>query len=142
MGISTEFVELVQVNDETDEQTFLRYLNSADYDIALLAYSMSVVPEYYNLLTDLGYMENKSEDGVTDKMGLILNDMYNAWDENTKASKYNEFQQSFAEEVPFGSLFFKNRALMVDSGIMGPLNPNFYNLYEGLEKCFLTFSTD
>lgn len=142
MGIGTEFVEPVRIKEETEEQAFLRYLSSTDYDIALLAYSMSVVPEYSKLLRDVGYMANQPADSEPDKMTLVLNEMYNAWEDNTKISKYHEFQRSFADTLPFGSLFFRNRALMVDSEIKGPLNPNYYNLYEGLEKCFLTFTTD
>ena len=50
---------------------------------------------------------------------------------------YDELQSFIVEDLPYISLFFKNKALLIDSKIVGELNPAFFNPYKGIEKCYI-----
>jgi peptide/nickel transport system substrate-binding protein len=75
-------------------------------------------------------------------MDLLLLEMGTTWDETAKVGLYRRFQEYFVDKVPYGSLLFRNKALLVDSEISGPLQPTYYNLYNGLEECYLTMTTN
>jgi peptide/nickel transport system substrate-binding protein len=138
-GIGIEIVNLVPLKDETRSQALFRIFESGDYDIALLNYSLSVVPEYKKMLLELNALDELAEE---DDFNNSVDDVYNFWGDDDRTMVFRKFQDSFAGNLPFGTLYFKNRVLMVDSEIMGPLEPSFNNLYRGLEKCFLAFYTD
>ena len=140
-GIGIDIVHPVPLKDESMQQAFLRRLQNGDYNLALVGYSVSAVPEYSALLSTIGWVEFDDGDPATGFQSY-LDKAYYSWDDTEKFDSFSKLQSAFAEEVPLGSLFFRNRALMVDNQITGPLDPNYYNLYNGLEKCFLTFSTD
>lgn len=138
-GIGIEIVNLVPLKDETRSQALFRIFESGDYDIALLNYSLSVVPEYKKMLLELNALDELAEE---DNFNNSVDDVYNFWGDDDRIMVFRKFQDLFAGNLPFGTLYFKNRVLMVDSEIMGPLEPSFNNLYRGLEKCFLAFYTD
>lgn len=142
LGIRIDIIQMELLKDETTEQAFKRYLDSGSFDIALAKYSISAIPEYARLLNEIGYDNSSDQVEQIGEMENILNEMYRTWDEDRKAANYKLFQDIFVDSLPYGSLYFENKALLVNSDIMGPLNPSFYNLYEGLEECYLTFSTD
>lgn len=139
-GIGINIVHPQPLKEETMEQAFLRMLLNGDFKIALVGFSVSAVPEFSPLLNAVGWI--KTQEDQLEGLGSYLDSTYYRWDESLKFDDFSRLQRAFADEVPVGSLFFLNRSLMVDSQISGPLEPNFYNLYNGLEKCFLTFSTD
>ena len=41
------------------------------------------------------------------------------------------------EELPYVSLFFKNKALLIDKKIMGDVDPTFHNIYRNIEKWYI-----
>lgn len=140
LGIGIKIVHPQPLKNETMDQAFLRMLQEGDYKLALVGFSVSAVPELSPLLNAVGWI--KTLEDQAKGLGSYLDSTYYRWDESYKFDDFSRLQRAFAEEVPVGSLFFLNRSLMVDNQISGPLEPNFYNLYNGLEKCFLTFSTD
>jgi len=140
VGIGINIVHPEPLKGETMDQAFLRMLQNGDYKIALVGFSVSAVPEFSSLLNAVGWIDNNVDQ--TEGFGSYFDSSYSSWDETAKFDNFSRLQRAFADDIPVGSLFFLNRSLMVDNQIAGPLEPNFYNLYNGLEKCFLTFSTD
>jgi peptide/nickel transport system substrate-binding protein len=140
LGIGVNIVHPEPLKGETMDQAFLRMLQNGDYKIALVGFSVSAVPEFSSLLNTVGW--NNSNVDQAEGFESYFGSSYSDWDEAAKFDNFSKLQRAFAYEIPAGSLFFLNRSLMVDNQISGPLEPNFYNLYNGLEKCFLTFSTD
>jgi peptide/nickel transport system substrate-binding protein len=140
VGIVINIVPPETLKGETMDQAFLRMLQNGDYKIALVGFSVSAVPEFSSLLNAVGWIDNNVDQ--TEGFGSYFDSSYSSWDETAKFDNFSRLQRAFADDIPVGSLFFLNRSLMVDNQIAGPLEPNFYNLYNGLEKCFLTFSTD
>lgn len=139
-GIGINIVYPEPLKDESMDQAFLRMLLNGNFQIALVGFSVSTVPELLPLLNAVGWIGNQeNQPGGFDS---YIYSTYASWDESTKFDDFSRLQRTFTDEIPVGSLFFLNRSLMVDNQVYGPLEPNFYNLYNGLEKCFLIFSTD
>lgn len=113
---------------------------TGEYDLALLGWKQSIIPRYnYMLDSRLGGISNHSFYKDED-MDTLLNKLDTAWDLEERELLTHDLQNTFVENIPYASLYFKNGALLVDNFIEGPLNPNFYNIYEGLEKCYIKMS--
>ena len=112
-----------------------RIISSGNYDLAVLGWETSLVQDisfmFHSSYLKKGTNINFYNDGKIDK---LLSDMYfSRWDRKVTIAK--ELQEYIMKELPYGSLFFENGALLMDEKIIGPLEPDFYNLYRGLEKC-------
>lgn len=128
--------------DSVDEvaENMTNLLIEGEYHMALLQWGQSTAPSFDHLLgTGMpGNLAHFSDE----EMDILLLEIGSTWDENAKVRSYNDFQELFVDKVPYGSLLFRNKALLVDSAITGPLQPTYYDLYNGLENCYLTMSTN
>ena len=70
-------------------------------------------------------------------MDELLLKAFEAKSKEEKKKAYIKLQQEIVEDIPYVSLFYKNRALLVDSKVIGDLNPMFLNPYKGLKDCFI-----
>ena len=136
-------VEIVYPQGETREEiagNMETLLLEGSYHAALLQWGQSTIPSFDSYLATgrSGNLAHFSDEN----MDLLLLEMGTTWDETAKVGLYSRFQEHFVEKVPYGSLLFRNKALLVDSGISGPLQPTYYNLYNGLEECYLTMTTN
>lgn len=111
-------------------------LNNENYDIVLLGWKTSVIPNFSYMfhsshLTNTNFI--KYEDENMDRLlGLALNSSV-----DRKRENYSDLQRHILENLPYISLFYKNQALLIDSKLIGELEPNFFHLYNGLEDCFI-----
>lgn len=111
---------------------------NGDFEMVVLGWEMSFIP-------DLSFMFHSSEKPDTNNFiryknetidRLLLN-TYEASNREEKKENYIKLQEFIVEEIPYISLFYKNKALLVDSKIKGDLNPMFLNPYNGLKDCFI-----
>ena len=113
-------------------------LGAGDYDIALLGWQLSVIP-------DLSFAFHSSQISYNtnfikysnEKMNGLLEAAFLKGSRDEKIKAYDELQGFIVEDLPYVSLFFKNKALLIDSKIIGDLNPAFFNPYKGIEKCYI-----
>ncbi|WP_409228273.1 ABC transporter substrate-binding protein [Gudongella sp. SC589] len=140
VGIQVELVHPSGENADEITENMRKMLLDGEYNMALLQWEQSTIPLFDEFL-GTGRPENLAHYS-DENMDLLLSGMRNTWDENSKVSIYKDFQEYYVEKVPYGSLLFRNKALLVDSGISGPLQPTYYNLYNGLEGCYLTMRTN
>lgn len=140
VGISVEIVYPPGKTSQEAMENMGNMLTEGDYQTAILQWEQSTIPSFESFLGS-SRPENLARFS-DEKMDQLLSEMRVAWDENTKIDIYKDFQEYYVEKVPYGSLLFRNKALLVDSGISGPLQPTYYNLYNGLESCYLTMSTN
>lgn len=140
IGISIEFQYPTGTNHQERKNSMINILLNGDYDVALLGWEQAIIP---GLSFSLGIeSEQNYSTYYNENMKEILIEMSTQWDESSKRESYQEFQNFFLSNLPYGSLFYRNKALLVDSQISGPLEPTYYNLYKGLEKCYLTMYTN
>lgn len=125
-----------QINVEWDKIN--TNLASGDFDVVVLGWEMSFIPDlsfmFYSSenLDNSNFIRYKNE--VIDE--LLLN-AYIASNREDKKQSYIKLQELIVEDIPYVSLFYKNKALLVDSKIKGNLNPMFLNPYNGLKDCFI-----
>lgn len=111
-------------------------LQKGNYHLVLLGWKTSVIPNISHMFHSSKLKTSNFinyQDEIMDK--LLENSL-----ESSLASKkinYKDLQKHILEDLPYVSLFYKNEALLVDSRIKGEINPSFFNLYRGLEKCFI-----
>lgn len=107
-------------------------IERADFDIVQLGLNMPVIPDVGHLFHTNG-KNNFINYSDEDLDSLITN-----YDLQKTKSKVNEdLQRHIVEELPYVSLFFKNKAMLINSKIIGDLSPTHYNPYNGLENCFI-----
>lgn len=111
-------------------------LATGSYDIVLLGWKTSVIPNigymfHSTKVLDTNFIKYEDED-MDRLLGLSLNSSYNKKQEN-----YKLLQENILNNLPYVSLFYKNKALLADSKIKGELKPKFFNLYDGIENCFI-----
>ncbi|WP_353096663.1 peptide ABC transporter substrate-binding protein [Tissierella praeacuta] len=113
-------------------------INGGDYDIAILGWQLSVIPDLSFAFhsSQIPYKTNFIKYSNENMDRLLQNSLLVASREE-KAKAYDELQGLIVQDLPYVSLFFKNKALLIDSKIMGELEPTFFNPYKGIEKCYI-----
>ncbi|HEY8362719.1 MAG TPA: peptide ABC transporter substrate-binding protein [Tissierellaceae bacterium] len=145
LGIAVNIIpEVAKKDDITEEdienqwQEINDYLLKGDYDMVLLGWQLSVIPDLsfafhssqiqYN--TNFIKYSNETMDNLLEKAFLDGN-------RDNKVENYDELQSFIIEDLPYVSLFFKNKALLIDSKIIGEFDPTFFNPYRGIEKAYI-----
>lgn len=113
-------------------------LATGEYDIALLGWQLSVIP-------DLSFAFHSSQISyntniihyTSENMDKQLMDAFLIGTREEKLKAYDELQSIIVKELPYISLLFKNKALLIDTKIVGDLQPTFFNPYNGIDKCYI-----
>lgn len=117
-------------------------LLTGDFDIALLGWQMSVIPD----LSSFFHSSQVGKGNLINYNNATMDDLLIKYrDSNDLGNKklvYSNLQGLIIDDLPYLSLFYRNRAIVVDSSINGDLKPTFFNLYKGLEKCFMATKTE
>lgn len=113
-------------------------LAKGNFDIALLGWKTSVIPNISYMFHSSNIKDTNFIKYENELMDRLLENSLNSGLGN-KQENYKALQEHILDQLPYVSLFYKNQALLVDSGIKGDLSPNFYNLYNGLDKCFVLY---
>lgn len=139
VGIGIEFDFDIRTNEEYSreiKQAEWDHLNNkidrADFDIVQLGLNMSVV-------SDLGHLfHSKGSGNFINYRDEKMDSLISNYESQGLDSKINEeLQKHVVNELPYVSLFFKNKAMLINSKIVGELKPTYYNPYGGLENCFI-----
>ena len=143
LDFDTSYKENITKEDITSEWEGLNSrLVSGNFDIALLGWQMSVIP-------DLSFIYHSSQIGSNnfikysnESMDSLLSKANDSYQREDKVLAYQELQVFLVDNLPYVSLFYNNKALLVDAKIMGDLSPTFFNPYYGLEKCFIAIESE
>lgn len=132
----TDDVTLEDIERQWEEINNL--LMSGNFDMVLLGWQLSVIP-------DLSFAFHSSQIGYNsnfirysnEKMDQLLENVFLDGNRHKKIENYEKLQDLIIEDLPYVSLFFKNKALLIDSKIMGDMDPTFFNPYRGIEKAYI-----
>lgn len=113
-------------------------LATGEYDIALLGWQLSVIPDLSFIFhsSQIPYNTNFIK-YQNENMDKLLQDSFLTGNREEKINNYADLQKYIVFDLPYFSLFFKNKALLVDSKIEGELEPTFFNPYSGIENCYI-----
>ncbi len=113
-------------------------LLKGNYDIGLLGWQLSAIPELsFAFHSSQIKYETNFINYANERMDQALETGFLDGNRENKEMHYNNLQRLIVEDLPYFSLFFKNKALLIDSKINGNMNPSFTNPYRGIEKAFI-----
>lgn len=119
-------------------EQFTTRVNRGDYDIVLMGWQSSLIanlyPMYHSSMISSETNFINYNDEVMDQ--LLLDTLLDKSRED-KQGVYEHLQEKIIEDLPYVSLYFTNKGLLVDTKIHGDLNPTFFNLYKGIENCYV-----
>ncbi|SET75977.1 peptide/nickel transport system substrate-binding protein [Natronincola peptidivorans] len=137
--IQEELAEVgIEINIESLEwDEFNDRINTGNFDLVLGGWELSSIP-------DLSFAFHSSQIGGSnfisyqdETMDELLEEAFRASSPSEKQKKYSELQNHIVEEVPYVSLFFKNGSIVVRDKVKGEFQPNYYNLFNGIENWFI-----
>lgn len=126
--------------DDLDKQWEVvnKHLTSGDYDIALLGWQLSVIPDLSFAFHSSRISHNTNFIRYSrENMDNLLQNAFAVGTREKKLEAYGELQELITTDLPYVSLFFRNKALLIDSKIMGDLSPGLFNPYKGIEKSYI-----
>lgn len=107
-------------------------LDSGDFELIMAKVNNGFSP---NLNTFLGTGSNISG-FMNDELFGIMNDVKNITDEATLMGKYYRIYEIFAENVPYVSLYRKNNVVICNTGLVGNITPNNFNIFHNIDKWY------
>lgn len=123
-GIDVEIVEL-------SGEELTNAINSKDYDLALLGWTLPIVPDpsfnFYNDFT------NYNDDNVN----ILIQKLISSNSEPEKIQNYNDLEKYVGNNIPFISLLIKDKDLVLNNKIKGKLDSNEFNIYNGFENIYV-----
>lgn len=145
LGININIIPEERIDDDvTKEDIENQWLEISDkleedeYDIALLGWQLSVIPELSFAFHSSQIQYNTNFINYeNEEMDQLLEQAFLTGIRDEKIANYEEIQKFIIKDLPYVSLFFKNKALLVDTKIVGELKPIFFNPYRGIDKCFI-----
>lgn len=117
-------INIVQASD----QQYNASIAARNYDIALCGINLSLSPD---LETFFG--GNNLSNYSNEEVNNIINEVKNTTDENILQEKYKRLIEIYKEDIPYISLYSNKYVVAYNSGLVGDISPNWYNLFYGIE---------
>lgn len=117
IGIKSTVVELV--DKELDEA-----INSKKYDLALVGWELSSVPDARNIIENIGYSDEKLTGYITS--------LINATSQSQISDVYKSLQKYVNDNVLFMSLVIRDDYIVTNRRLEGKISPNDFDVYEGI----------
>lgn len=126
-------LEYETVVNEDEWEIINEKVENSEFDMVQLGLKMPVIPDIGQLFHTEGntnfinYTNEAMDSLIIDYESKSIEDIAN-----------ENLQKHVIDELPYVSLFYTNKALLINSKIIGELKPTYYNPYNGLENCFTT----
>ncbi|MGL5750665.1 MAG: ABC transporter substrate-binding protein [Paraclostridium sp.] len=117
IGVKSTVVELKdkELSDALDKK---------EYDLALVGWELSIVPDSTDIIKYSGYMD--------DKINNYINSLRISTNETNTKGIYKSIQKHTRDNVAFISLLINDDYLITNKRIEGNLSPNDFDIYEGI----------
>ena len=99
-------------------------INEKNYDLALVGWELSLVPDATNILESIGYED--------EKLTNYINSLKNATTESQISDIYKSIQKYVNENALFMSLVIRYDYIVTNRRIEGKISPNSFDIYEGI----------
>lgn len=144
IGVSVEEeYEQEAASYETEEEREAKWLefesklSAGEYDLAVLGWEMSYLPDL-SFAFHSQHAEGGNFIGYSDpELDKLLEDANRANSREEKKRLYSEIQNRISQEKPYVSILYTNAALINYKKISGEPNPNYMDVYSGVEKWFV-----
>ncbi len=109
---------------ELSDEDMSKAMNEGHYDIALVGWELSVVPDATNVLNNIGYSD--------EKLANYIESLRNATSESQIDDIYKSIQRYVNNNALFMSLVITDDYIVTNRRIEGKIVPNSFNIYEGI----------
>jgi len=120
-------INIIKANNEQ----YNSYLQNKNYDMILCSMNLSISPDLSTFFGD-NNLANYSNDEVKN----LINEAKNTTDENTLVNKYKRLAEIYKEDVPYISLYTNKHTVAYNSALVGTIEPNWFNPYNGIETWY------
>ena len=110
--------------EELSTEDMNKALSEKNYDLALVGWELSLVPDATNILESIGYED--------EKLTNYINSLKNATTESQISDIYKSIQKYVNENVLFMSLVIRDDYIVSNRRIEGKISPNSFDIYEGI----------
>ena len=101
-------------------------LDSKDYDLAVVGYSLSSVPDARGILEACGIKDKK--------LSTYIESLGKSTSESETKKIYNQIQKYVVEKASFISLGILDDFIVSNKRVKGTINPNEFDIYKGISN--------
>ena len=110
--------------EELSDVDMAKSMSEGNYDIALVGWELSSIPDATNILNNIGYED--------EKLTNYINSLKNATSESQIKDIYKSIQRYVNNNALFMSLVITDDYIASNRRIEGRISPNSFNIYEGI----------
>ena len=126
----SDFGITVTIRKVSDAQ-YQSYLQNKNYDMMLTGVNRGVSPDLSSY-----FGQNNLSNFANEEMINLLNEVKNIREETVLKEKYNRIIEIYEEQMPYVFLYNNKQTLVYSPNLIGEINPNRYNVYEGIETWY------
>nr|UWI51175.1 ABC transporter substrate-binding protein [Clostridioides difficile] len=101
-------------------------LNSKNYDLALVGWKLSSVPDVSSIIASSGYTD--------DRLNGYMSALTSSTSEIETKKAYKDVQKYVGDNATFISLAIRNNYIVSNSRLKGKITPNEFDVYEGISN--------
>ena len=111
---------------ELTNEDLKKALDSKDYDLAVVGYSLSSVPDARGILEACGIKDKK--------LSTYIESLGKSTSESETKKIYNQIQKYVVEKASFISLGILDDFIVSNKRLKGTINPNEFDIYKGISN--------
>lgn len=111
---------------ELNNEDLKKALDSKDYDLAVVGYSLSSVPDARGILEACGIKDKK--------LSTYIESLGKSTSESETKKIYNQIQKYVVEKSSFISLGILDDFIVSNKRLKGTINPNEFDIYKGISN--------
>lgn len=127
--IISENLKAIGINNtinQLSDKEMESVLNSKNYDLALVGWNLSSVPDVSSIIASSGYTD--------DKLNGYMSALTSSASEIETKKAYKVVQKYVRDNVTFISLAIRNNYIVSNSRLKGKITPNEFDVYEGISN--------
>ncbi len=137
IAASLEVVGLMTSVEVLPWEDVQQRLQDGHFDMVLTGWHFSLIPDlsfaFHSTQEEMGNFIGYNNEEID----LLLETIFRAPNRTKKEAAWHELQGHLDEEIPYVSLFFKEKALLYRTTLKGELVPNQYDIFRGIETAYL-----
>ncbi|HBF6774369.1 TPA: ABC transporter substrate-binding protein [Clostridioides difficile] len=128
-NIINENLKAIGINstvNQLSDKDMENALNSKNYDLALVGWKLSIIPDASSIIASSGYTD--------DKLNGYMSALTSSTSEIETKKAYKDVQTYIKDNAIFISLAVRNNYIVSNSRLKGEITPNDFDVYEGISN--------
>ncbi|MDV9591972.1 ABC transporter substrate-binding protein [Clostridioides difficile] len=128
-NIINENLKAIGINstvNQLSDKDMENALNSKNYDLALVGWKLSIIPDASSIIASSGYTD--------DKLNGYMSALTSSTSEIETKKAYKDVQTYIKDNATFISLAIRNNYIVSNSRLKGEITPNDFDVYEGISN--------